>query len=74
MYIYKSKAGTFTIGPDPQESSFFELCIGGFWLGTYETAEKAALDVHQKCTGWPDWDRRKEQDCPRDLSDWEILE
>ncbi len=74
MYIFRSKAGTFTIEVDPMTSDFYDLCIGGMWLGAYETAEKAAMDVYMRCTGWHDWDRRKEAECPCELTEWEVLE
>lgn len=74
MYVYRSRAGTFTIGVDATDPECYELCIGGMWLASYETAEKAAAAVCLRCTGWHDWDRLKDPEAPRDLSDWEILE
>jgi hypothetical protein len=74
MYIFRSRAGTFTIGIDPTVSDCYELCIGGMWLGTYGSAEEAALSVLKRCTGWHDWDRRKGTECPGDLTEWECLE
>jgi hypothetical protein len=74
MHIFRSRAGTFTIATDPTVPDCYELCIGGMWLGTYETAEKAAQDVFMRCTGWHDWDRKKEGECPCDLTEWEIVE
>ncbi len=74
MYIFRSKTGTFTIGPDPMNSDLFELCIGGMWLASYETTEKAAEAVCLRCTGWYDWDRRDGEEAPSCLSEWETLE
>jgi len=73
MYIFRSSRGTFTIGPDCTTPDCYELCIGGMWLGTFETAEKAAEAVCLRCTGWYDWDRREATEPPRDLSEWERL-
>ncbi len=74
MYIFRSKTGTFTIGPDPMNSDLFELCIGGMWLASYETTEKAAEAVCLRCTGWYDWDRHEKSAAPANLSEWEVLE
>jgi hypothetical protein len=73
MYIFRSKAGTFTIGSDPTVSGCYELCIGGMWLGTYETPDRAAQDVLMRCTGWHDWDNRKDTDCPGEIGEWEVI-
>ncbi len=74
MYIFRSKTGTFTIDVDSTTCEGYELCIGGMWLATFETAEKAAEAVCIRCTGWHDWDRREEREAPRDLNEWETLE
>ncbi len=74
MYVFRSKAGTFTIAADPTVSGHYELCIGGMWLGTFESAQLAAENVYRRCTGWHDWDRRGEPECPSGLDEWELLE
>jgi hypothetical protein len=73
MYVFRSRTGTFTIGVDITIPSGYELCIGGMWLGTYETAEKAAEAVCIRCTGWLDWDRSGEE-APGGLREWERVE
>jgi hypothetical protein len=49
----------------------FKLCVGGLWLGSYETAEEAAQAVYLRETGWSEWDCLKDSDAPCDLSEWE---
>lgn len=49
----------------------FKLCVGGFWLGSFETAEAAARSVYLRETGWYDWDCLDDPDAPCDLSEWE---
>ncbi|MEN6466771.1 MAG: hypothetical protein ABFD62_16465 [Syntrophaceae bacterium] len=71
IYIFRSCAGTFTILPDDQNPGMYQLCLGGMWLGSYETAEKAAESIPCKQTGWLDWDSRGSQDCPQSLQDWD---
>lgn len=74
MYIFRSRTGTFTIGIDATVPKGYELCIGGMWIGTYETAEKAAEAVCLRCTGWLDWDRGCGEEAPDGLEEWEMLE
>jgi hypothetical protein len=59
-YILRTPAGTFTIEPDEADGEMVKLCIGGFWLASFRTAEDAAHAVTKRETGWPDWDRAKE--------------
>ena len=70
-YILRTPAGTFTIEPDEADWERVKLCIGGFWLASFETAEDAARAVTKRETGWPDWDRTKAHACPACLADWE---
>jgi hypothetical protein len=70
-YVYRSKAGTFTIRVDESNPGTVELCLGGMWLCNYESVDKAAAAVCRKETGWPDWDRREDPEGPQDLKDWE---
>ena len=71
MYIFRTKSGTFTISPDEQCGGMFQLCIGGMWLGTYETPEQAAESLVQRKTGWFDWDRLPEPERECGLADWD---
>lgn len=73
LYIYRTKVGTFSIELDNADSDTVKLCVGGFWLGSYGTAEDAARSVYLRVTGWYDWDRLKDADVPCDLSEWEKL-
>lgn len=70
-HILRTPAGTFTIEPDEADWERVKLCIGGFWLASFETAEDAARAVTKRETGWPDWDRTKAHACPACLADWE---
>jgi hypothetical protein len=72
-YLFKSKVGTFAIRSDKEDPDKFELCIGGIWLNTYESAEHAAMDVHAHRSGWYEWDRLQEEAGPGPLCDWEML-
>ena len=74
MYVFRSSTGTFTIGADITVPSGYELCVGGMWLGSYETPEKAAEAVCLRCTGWLDWDRGDGEEAPGSLEEWETLE
>lgn len=71
IYIFRSSAGTFTILPDDQSPDMYQLCIGGMWLGSYETPEKAAESISCKATGWFEWDRQEAPQCPQSLEGWE---
>lgn len=71
IYIFRSSAGTFTIMPDDQDPDMYQLCIGGMWLGSYETPEKAAESIPCRQTGWSDWDRQEGRECPLTLEGWE---
>jgi hypothetical protein len=71
FYIYRSRVGTFSIEPDEMDVDMLKLCVGGFWLGSYETAEEAAQSVYLRETGWSEWDCLKDSDAPCDLSEWE---
>jgi len=71
VYIFRSKAGTFTIEYDEIEKEAYCLCIGGMCLAVYETAERAAHDVCMKKTGWVEWDADEDAEGPRDISEWE---
>jgi len=73
FYIYRSKVGTFSIELDNTDAGTVKLCVGGFWLGSYKTAQDAARSVRLRVTGWYDWDRLKDFDAPCDLSEWEKL-
>ncbi len=73
FYFFKSKTGTFSIEPDETCDGMFKLCIGGFWLDSYETAESAARDVYLHATGWYEWDRLEDSTVPCDLGEWELL-
>ncbi len=44
-HILRTPAGTFTIEPDEADWERVKLCIGGFWLASFETAEDAARAV-----------------------------
>lgn len=70
-YILRTPAGTFTIEPDECTADMFKLCVGGLWLASFQTTEDAANAVTRRETGWPDWDRLKEEKCPTCLADWE---
>jgi hypothetical protein len=72
-YLFKSKIGTFSIEPDETHWDLVQLCMGGMWLGTYETPELAAKNVYNRNTGWPEWDKGTDEEAPRDLSGWEAL-
>ncbi|MBN2515613.1 MAG: hypothetical protein JXC33_06205 [Deltaproteobacteria bacterium] len=71
IYIYRTRIGTFSIEPDDIEVDMFKLCIGGLWLGSYETEEDAARSVYLRESGWHDWDCSEDSDAPCDLSEWE---
>ncbi len=71
IFILRTPAGTFTIGPDETTSDMVKLCIGGMWLASFKTAEEASAAVTKRETGWPDWDRLRTGECPTSLSDWE---
>jgi hypothetical protein len=71
IYVWRSPAGTFTIEPDETTSDYTKLCVGGFWLASFETAEEAAAAVIARRTGWLDWDRSRTGECPACLADWE---
>ena len=70
-YILRTPAGTFTIEPDEADWKMFKLCIGGLWLASFQTAEEASSAVAKRQTGWSDWDRLTEGECPACLADWE---
>lgn len=70
-FIYRSKAGTFTIRTDEANPGTVELCLGGMWLCSCASADEAAAAVCRRETGWPDWDGRNDPEGPRDLKDWE---
>ena len=70
-YIFRSKSGTFTILPDDQNPGMYQLCMGGMWLGSYDTPEKAAESLPCRQTGWFDWDRCEGAQCPQSLDEWE---
>ncbi len=70
-YILRTPAGTFTIEPDEADWETFKLCVGRLWLASFQTAEEASTVVTKRQTGWSDWDRLKEGECPSCLADWE---
>jgi len=70
-YILRTRAGTFSIEPDEAALHLFKLCVGGLWLASFETVEHAAEAISRRETGWPDWDRAKDEDCPSGLEVWE---
>ena len=72
-YVYRSKAGTFTIRADEANPGSFELCLGGMWLCNYDSADEAAAAVCRGETGWPDWDGQKDSEGPQDLKGWEEI-
>lgn len=71
VYIFRSRSGTFTILPDEQAPGMYQLCIGGMWLGSYDSPEQAAESLPCKSTGWPEWDRSTGPECPQSLEDWD---
>ncbi|MBN2255170.1 MAG: hypothetical protein JW736_05655 [Deltaproteobacteria bacterium] len=72
-YMFKSQVGTFSIEPDEVHVDMVQLCLGGIWLCTVETAEEAAARVSAQETGWHEWDILTDTDAPADLSCWEPL-
>ncbi len=70
-YVFRSHVGTFSIEPDEVQWDMVQLCLGGLWLCTVETAEKAARCVYGQKTGWHEWDRLTDVEAPSDLSGWE---
>ena len=50
-----------------------QLCLGGLWLRTVETAEEAARFVYEQKTGLHEWDTLTEIEAPSDLSGWETI-
>jgi len=72
-YLFRSPVGTFFIMPDEGDLSLYQLCIGGLWLMSFETEEEAARAVHERRTGWTDWDRREDARAPEDLTGWEEM-
>lgn len=71
QYFFRSCVGTFSIGPDEVHLNMFQLCFGGLWLCTTETAEEAAQRVSDQKTGMHEWDILADADAPDDLSEWE---
>ena len=71
IYIFRSNTGTFTILSDEENPGLYQLCIGGMWLGSFESPEKAAESIPCKATGWHDWDRQGDAQCPQSLVEWE---
>jgi hypothetical protein len=72
-YLYRSKVGSFSIRADEANPGTVELCLGGMWLSSYQTADDAAAAVCRRETGWHEWDRLADPHKPIDLSDWEKL-
>ncbi len=72
-YMFRSQVGTFSIEPDEVHWDMFQLCLGGLWLCTLETAEKAAKCVCEQKTGLHEWDTLTDVEAPADLDGWEVL-
>jgi hypothetical protein len=70
-FILRTTAGTFTIVSDEAALDTVNLCIGGMWLASFRTAEEASSAVIKRETGWSDWDRSHDGECPACLADWE---
>ncbi|HEU20532.1 MAG TPA: hypothetical protein ENO00_14585 [Deltaproteobacteria bacterium] len=72
-YVFRSKVGTFSIESDEVHWDMVQLCLGGLWLRTVETAEEAARFVYEQKTGLHEWDTLTEIEAPSDLSGWETV-
>jgi hypothetical protein len=70
MWHLKIKLGTLWIRPE--SNGRFTLGIDDVAIGSYHKAWAAADDVYLKATGYIDWSQLKNEQLPRDLSEWEF--
>jgi hypothetical protein len=73
IYSYKSKFGTFSIRPDPQQPGRWRLYIDDLWLGSYVAPAQAADDVYMCETGFDAWDDQLTVMHPTDLGEWQAV-
>ena len=69
-YVYNADIGTFEIRQTGHK--LYQLWINEELLGEYESAEKAARDVADFNTDYPEWDTLENgvENVPRTLDDW----
>ena len=69
MYKCKTPIGTFLIIRNDDQ---YDLMIGDYCFGSYDSAISAADDVYTKTTGCYEWDMSNYEG-PTDLSEWIYL-